>query len=117
MRIARQRPPDSAVAGSNKFDPTNCTVWAAPQVTLTIRLSKIGALVSAIKDTEGKGPGIARTADNDAKIWRMGLRSEALYDVGMQHHRGESGRHACSIVEVGGTEVLSLILKCHTIGE
>jgi hypothetical protein len=67
------------------FHPTNCTVWASPQATITIPLSKVAALVKAIQSTEGKGPGVALTGDNDknsdgtAKHWRMGLRSLALY--------------------------------------
>jgi hypothetical protein len=66
---------------NKKFHPTNCTVWASPQATLTVRLSKVEALVQAIKNTEGKGPGIALTGDNDSIRWRMGLRSEALYNA------------------------------------
>ena len=72
---------------NKRFHPTNCTVWASPQATLTVRLSKVDALVQAIKNTEGKGPGIALTGDNDSVRWRMGLRSEALYNA-----RREVGR-------------------------
>jgi hypothetical protein len=55
---------------------TNCSVWAAPQATLTIRLSKVADLVRRIKANEGKGPGVALTGDSST---RMGLQSEALY--------------------------------------
>ncbi|HET6987152.1 MAG TPA: hypothetical protein VFI00_11080 [Kribbella sp.] len=54
----------------------NCSVWAAPQATITVRLSKIAKLVERIKASEGKGPGVALTGGSGS---RMGLRSEALY--------------------------------------
>lgn len=55
---------------------TNCSVWAAPQATLTIRLSKVATLVERIRATEGKGAGVALSGGSSA---RMGLRTEALY--------------------------------------
>ncbi len=55
---------------------TDCSVWAAPQATLTVRLARVGALVERIKASEGKGPGVALTGGSSA---RMGVRSEALY--------------------------------------
>jgi hypothetical protein len=55
---------------------TNCSVWASPQATLTVPLSKVGTLVERIKSSEGKGVGVALTGDDSR---RMGLRSEALY--------------------------------------
>jgi hypothetical protein len=60
----------------NRFDPSNCTVWAAPQATLTVPLAKIGALITEIQKTEGQRAGVALTGPKTA---RMGLRSEALY--------------------------------------
>ena len=64
---------------SNRFDPRNCTVWAAPQATLTVPLTRIGVLIAAIKKTEGQRAGVALTGPRTA---RMGLRSEALYRAG-----------------------------------
>jgi hypothetical protein len=55
---------------------TDCSVWAAPQATLTVRLARVGTLVERIKASEGKGPGVALTGGSSA---RMGVRSEALY--------------------------------------
>jgi hypothetical protein len=55
---------------------TNCSVWAAPQATVTIPLRKVATLVERIKATEGDGPGVALTGGS---THRMGLRSEALY--------------------------------------
>ncbi|HEY3002748.1 MAG TPA: S8 family serine peptidase [Kribbellaceae bacterium] len=55
---------------------TNCSVWAAPQATLTIPLAKVRTLVQRIKASEGTGPGKALSGGSSA---RMGLRSEALY--------------------------------------
>ncbi len=55
---------------------TNCSVWAAPQATLTVRLSKIAELVERIKASEGKGAGVALTGGSGS---RMGLQSEAIY--------------------------------------
>jgi hypothetical protein len=63
---------------NNRFDPSNCTVWAAPQATLTVPLAKIGALISEIQKTEGQRAGVALTGPRTA---RMGLRSEALYQA------------------------------------
>jgi hypothetical protein len=54
----------------------NCSVWAAPQATLTVRLSKIAKLVERIKASEGKGAGVALTGGSGS---RMGLQSEAIY--------------------------------------
>ncbi len=54
----------------------NCSVWAAPQATITVRLSKVSALVDRIRASEGRGPGAALSGDSSL---RMGLRSEALY--------------------------------------
>jgi len=54
----------------------NCEVWAAPQATLTVRLSKIATLVDRIRASEGKGAGVALTGGSGS---RMGLRSEAIY--------------------------------------
>lgn len=61
---------------NNRFAPHNCTVWAAPQATLTVPLAKVGALIGEIQKTEGQRAGIALTGPRTA---RMGLRSEALY--------------------------------------
>jgi hypothetical protein len=55
---------------------TNCSVWAAPQTTLTIPLAKVAALVEQIKASEGDGPGVALSGGPGD---RMGVRSEALY--------------------------------------
>jgi hypothetical protein len=55
---------------------TNCSVWAAPQATLTIPLAKVATLVQRIKASEDRGAGKALTGGSSA---RMGLRSEALY--------------------------------------
>jgi hypothetical protein len=60
----------------NRFDPSNCTVWAAPQATVTVPLARIGALIAEIQKTEGQRAGVALTGPKTA---RMGLRSEALY--------------------------------------
>ena len=54
----------------------NCSVWAAPQATITVRLSRISALVDKIRDSEREGPGVALSAGS---TMRMGLRSEAIY--------------------------------------
>jgi hypothetical protein len=67
-----------------RFHPQWCMVWASPQATITTKLIHIGALVNAIKRSEGKGAGRALTGDNDKQTWRMGVRSVALYDA----HRG-----------------------------
>jgi len=53
-----------------------CSVWASPQATITIPLSKVSAFIREVKKSEGKDPGIALTGDTRH---RMGLRSEALY--------------------------------------
>ncbi|MDT7580558.1 MAG: hypothetical protein QOK35_1822 [Pseudonocardiales bacterium] len=55
---------------------TGCSVWAAPQATLTVRLAKVGALVDRIEKSEGDGPGVALSGGRGE---RMGVRSEALY--------------------------------------
>jgi hypothetical protein len=55
---------------------TNCSVWAAPQATLTIPLRRVATLVERIRASEGDGPGVALTGGSSL---RMGLRSEALY--------------------------------------
>ncbi|MET1038657.1 MAG: M15 family metallopeptidase [Aeromicrobium sp.] len=55
---------------------TNCSVWAAPQATITIPLRRVAALVQRIEKTEGGKPGVALTG---GKKMRMGLRSEALF--------------------------------------
>jgi subtilisin family serine protease len=61
---------------ADSFHPSNCSVWASPQATLTIPLAKVAALASAIKKSEGDPAGTGLTGDASA---RMGLRSEALY--------------------------------------
>ncbi|MGI6455244.1 MAG: hypothetical protein ACOX5R_06420 [bacterium] len=63
---------------AGKFDPKVCSVWASPQATLTIPLSKVEALISEIKKTQGKAPGIALTGSSQH---RMGLRSDAVYNA------------------------------------
>jgi hypothetical protein len=57
---------------------TNCSVWASPQATVTVPLSKVGALVTEIFRSEGKGPGVAMTGSARARD-RMGVRSDAIY--------------------------------------
>jgi hypothetical protein len=54
----------------------NCSVWAAPQATITVRLSKVSRLVDMIRASQGKGAGRALSGGSG---FRMGLRSEALY--------------------------------------
>lgn len=79
--------PDTAVTNlpvirlpvNRKFHPSNCTVWASPQATVAVRLSKVDELVSAIRSSQGKGPGKALTGDGDSKRRRMGVRSDALF--------------------------------------
>jgi hypothetical protein len=66
---------------NKKFHPTNCSVWASPQATITIPLSRVAALVREIKKSEGKGPGVALTGNNRH---RMGLRSEAIYRASLE---------------------------------
>jgi hypothetical protein len=65
---------------NNKFS-TNCSVWASPQATVAIPLSKVAPFVDLIKKSEGKASGIALTGDSSQ---RMGLRSEALYKAKFQ---------------------------------
>lgn len=60
---------------AGKF-PKDCAAWASPQATVTIPLSRVGALIQAIKSTEGKGPGVALTGGSGT---RMGVRSLAAY--------------------------------------
>ncbi len=60
----------------NRFDPRVCSVWAAPQATVTVPLSRIADLVRAIERTEGQRPGIALTGSHSH---RRGLRSDALF--------------------------------------
>jgi hypothetical protein len=57
---------------------TNCSVWGSPQATVTVPLSKVGALVTEIFKSEGKGPGVAMTGSARARD-RMGVRSDAIY--------------------------------------
>jgi hypothetical protein len=59
------------------FKDDDCRVWAAPQATLTIPLSKVRTLVQRINESEGKGPG--KALSGAAPRARMGLRSDALY--------------------------------------
>ena len=66
-----------------KFDE-ECGVWAAPQATLTLPISKVGVLVKAIKDSQNDGVGLAltgRKADPRKGVQgdRMGVQSEAIY--------------------------------------
>jgi len=63
---------------SGKF--TNCSVWAAPQATLTVPLAKVRTLVERIKKCEGTGPGKALSGSREPSV-RMGLRSDALYNA------------------------------------
>lgn len=87
-----------------KFHPKNCSVWASPQATITIPLSKVAALVAEIKKSEGKGAGVALTGS--AKQ-RMGLRSEALYKAlnAVQKTRREIVSKRPRLVLSNGTEV------------
>jgi hypothetical protein len=64
---------------------TSCSVWAAPQATLTIPLSKVRTLVQRIKASEGKGPG--KALSGAAPGARMGLRSDALYRAAAEVQR------------------------------
>ncbi|MFB9991365.1 hypothetical protein ACFFLM_05160 [Deinococcus oregonensis] len=57
-----------------QFDPSNCTVWASPQATLTIPLSSVNALVNEIRDSLKVGMALTGGATT-----RMGLQSEALF--------------------------------------
>jgi hypothetical protein len=72
--------PMSKLPVSKKFS-SNCSVWASPQATVAIPLSKVAPLVELIKRSEGKASGIALTGDSSQ---RMGLRSEALYKAKFQ---------------------------------
>jgi hypothetical protein len=60
---------------NGRFSPT-CSVWASPQAHLTIPLSKVSSLISAIRNSIGKGHGVALTGGPGQ---RMGLRSDHLY--------------------------------------
>lgn len=64
---------------------TSCSVWAAPQATLTIPLSKVRTLVQRIKASEGKGPG--KALSGAAPGARMGVRSDALYRAAAEVQR------------------------------
>ncbi len=59
----------------NRF-PSDCSVWAAPQATITVRMSKIPKLIKEIRDSRFQAPGVALTGREGH---RMGLQSEALY--------------------------------------
>lgn len=59
----------------NRF-PSDCSVWAAPQATITVRLSKIPKLIKEIRGSRFQVPGVALTGREGH---RMGLQSEALY--------------------------------------
>lgn len=65
----------------NKKFSSNCSVWASPQATVAIPLSKVAPFVELLKKSEGKASGIALTGDSNQ---RMGLRSEALYKAKAQ---------------------------------
>jgi hypothetical protein len=58
-----------------KFD-RDCRVWASPQATITLPIWKVSSLVTEIRNSQGKGVGVALTGNNDQ---RMGVRSEAIY--------------------------------------
>ena len=55
---------------------TNCSVWAAPQATVTVRLRRVSMLVDRIRTSETDGPGKALSGRSTL---RTGLRSDALY--------------------------------------
>lgn len=87
-----------------RFHSTNCSVWASPQATITIPLSKVRVLVNEIRKSEGKGPGVALTG---GKGHRMGLRSEALYRALKEVNRArkEIVSRRTKLVLSDGTEV------------
>jgi hypothetical protein len=87
-RVFRYSKMESSLAGFpmvklpvNKKFSSNCSVWASPQATVAIPLSKVAPLVELIKKSEGKASGIALTGDSSQ---RMGLRSEAVYRAKFQ---------------------------------
>lgn len=61
-------------AGGTKW-PTDATVWAAPQATLTIPLGRVGELIDAIAASVGKGKG---TALSGPASERLGVRSDVV---------------------------------------
>jgi hypothetical protein len=88
----------------NRFDPRNCSVWAAPQATLAVPLAKVGALITEIRRTEGQPAGIALTG---ARTQRMGLRSDALFRAlaAVDQARTQIVRRRPRLVLGDGTEV------------
>jgi hypothetical protein len=59
-----------------RFDPKVCNVWAAPQATIAVRLSRVDAFIKAIQDGEGESPGVSLTG---GKRYRLGVRSDAIF--------------------------------------
>lgn len=63
---------------NKRFDPKECSVWASPQATITVSLSKMAALVQEIRSSQGKGAGRALTGSSNV---RLGVRSDALFQA------------------------------------
>ena len=55
--------------------PTGQNLWAAPQATITLPLSRVGRLIYAIDKTAGGKPGVALTGPK-TKETRLGLRTD-----------------------------------------
>jgi subtilisin family serine protease len=55
--------------------PSDATVWAAPQATITIPLARVGELIDAIAASAGKAKG---TALSGAASERLGVRSDLV---------------------------------------
>lgn len=56
--------------------PSKTKLWASPQATITLPLSKVGYLIYAIKKSEGRAPGISFTGHRNQ---RLGLRSDLAW--------------------------------------
>ena len=56
-----------------------CAMGASPQATFTLPLARVDALVTLIKNSEGKK--VAGRALSGPSGWRQGKRSKALYDA------------------------------------
>ena len=70
----------------DKFDPKDCSAWAQPLATITVRLAQVGELLNRIEASEGlsmgaraaKKRGLPLSGDRQPGV-RMGRRSDALY--------------------------------------
>ena len=88
----------------------NCRMWASPQATITIPLSRVTNLITIIKKSEGKGRGVALTGDKKGNQPRMGLRSLALYKamVVVNKSRNEIIANSAKLKLSDGTIITSL---------